>query len=61
MKECYEVYEDSSYSGVITVFDPDMYDTVTTRIVRLPAWMTHFKYKLTGVPANKYVGLIMLS
>ncbi len=53
----YEVYEDSSYSGVITVFDPDMYDTVTTRIVRLPAWMTISNNKLTGVPANKYVGV----
>lgn len=52
----YEVFEDSSYSGTVTVIDPDINDTVIMSIVMKPAWITISDNKLTGVPTNHHVG-----
>ncbi|MBN1601113.1 MAG: hypothetical protein JW915_05865 [Chitinispirillaceae bacterium] len=53
----YDVFEDSGYSGTVTVIDPDIFDTITMSIVKKPAWITISGNKLTGVPTNQDVGV----
>ncbi len=52
-----DVFEDSSYEGVINVTDPDIADTPKVSIVKLPAWLKLSENKLTGVPKNEDVGI----
>lgn len=52
-----EAFEDSSYEGTIKTSDPDIADTTTVTIVKLPTWMRLSDSKLTGIPRNDDVGI----
>ncbi|HEX2955574.1 MAG TPA: hypothetical protein VHO70_02010 [Chitinispirillaceae bacterium] len=53
----FEIFEDSSYEGIINVTDHDNADTPNVSIVKLPAWMKLSENKLTGTPKNEDVGI----
>jgi hypothetical protein len=53
----FEVFEDSSYEGIINISDPDNADTPMVSIVKLPAWMKLSGSRLSGIPKNEDVGI----